>query len=210
VTVAAGPAAEADGRRDPPPDLRGWNWGAFLLTWIWGVGNATYLSFLVFVPVAGILVMPFVLGAKGDEWAWRNGTWRSVGHFRRVQRRWAIGGAVFWVATAVLAVLPILGVQLVLTSSEPYRLGMEAIAADARVADRLGRPIGGGTAQGSVEVSGGDGRADLTFPVTGPGGGGRAALTARRTLGAWTITALGVRIERGSDVIDVVPATGSP
>ena len=38
----------------------------------------------------GRFVMPFVLGAKGSRWAWRNGRWDSVEHFKRVQRLWAI------------------------------------------------------------------------------------------------------------------------
>ena len=49
-----------------PPELKGWNWGAFLLNWIWGIGNSTYIAFLMFVPLVNI-VMLFVLGAKGNE-----------------------------------------------------------------------------------------------------------------------------------------------
>ena len=74
-----------------PVEIRGWNWGAFLLTWIWGVGNGTYIALLALIPLVG-LVMIFVLGAKGNEWAWRNKTWESVEHFKRVQRSWAWWG----------------------------------------------------------------------------------------------------------------------
>ena len=79
--------------QDIPPELDRWNWGAFLLNWIWGVGNNTYIALLTFVPFVGI-VMPFVLGAKGSRWAWRNGRWDNVEHFKRIQRLWAIWGAV--------------------------------------------------------------------------------------------------------------------
>ena len=68
--------------QDIPPELDRWNWGAFLLNWIWGVGNNTYIALLTFVPFVGI-VMPFVLGAKGSRWAWRNGRWDNVEHFER-------------------------------------------------------------------------------------------------------------------------------
>ena len=47
-----------------PPELKGWNWGAFLLNWIWGIGNSTYIALLMFVPFVNI-VMFFMLGAKG-------------------------------------------------------------------------------------------------------------------------------------------------
>jgi hypothetical protein len=66
-----------------PPEISGWNWGAFLLSWIWGIGNGTPIALLTFVPIVG-LVMVFVLGAKGSRWAWRNKRWDSVEHFKRV------------------------------------------------------------------------------------------------------------------------------
>ena len=50
------------------------------------------------------LVMPFVLGAKGSAWAWRNGRWRDVEHFRRVQHLWAIWGFVAFGASILLLV----------------------------------------------------------------------------------------------------------
>ena len=87
--------------QDIPPELDRWNWGAFLLNWIWGIGNNTYIALLIFVPIVG-LVMPFVLGAKGSRWAWRNGRWDSVEHFKRVQRQWAIWGAVILVGFLLL------------------------------------------------------------------------------------------------------------
>ena len=89
---------DARARIDPtvvPAEVDRWNWGAFLLNWIWGVGSNTFIALLTLVPLVGI-VMVFVLGAKGSRWAWRNGRWDSVEHFKRVQRQWAIWGIVIW------------------------------------------------------------------------------------------------------------------
>jgi len=44
-----------------PAEIDRWNWGAFLLNWVWGVGNNTFIALLTFIPIFG-LVMPFVLG----------------------------------------------------------------------------------------------------------------------------------------------------
>ena len=82
--------------KGPLPDsCRGWNWGAFLLNWIWGLGNSTYISLLCWIPVVNIVMM-FVLGAKGNEWAWRNNDWRDEAHFKKTQRNWMIGGIIAW------------------------------------------------------------------------------------------------------------------
>jgi plastocyanin len=82
-----------------PPEVRRWNWGAFFLTWIWGIGNRTYRALLTLIPPL-FLVMPFVLGANGNDWAWRARPWDSIEHFRRVQRRWALWGLVAAVLVA--------------------------------------------------------------------------------------------------------------
>jgi hypothetical protein len=60
-----------------PAELDYWNWGAFLLNWIWGIGNNTFIALLMFVPLVNI-VMLVVLGAKGNEWAWRNKRWSDI------------------------------------------------------------------------------------------------------------------------------------
>ena len=87
-----------------PAEIDRWNWGAFLLNWIWGIGNNTFIALLTFVSFVGLL-MPFVLGARGSRWAWRNGRWDSVAHFKRVQRLWAIWGLVIWLGAIGMYVL---------------------------------------------------------------------------------------------------------
>lgn len=71
-----------------PDEVKGWNWGAFLLTFVWGAGNRVWSTFLVGVPFIGFFI-PFIAGAKGSEWAWQNKEWDSVEHFKEVQRKWA-------------------------------------------------------------------------------------------------------------------------
>lgn len=112
-----------------PPEIRRWNWGAFLLNWIWGIGNDTYIALLTMIPLVDI-VMPFVLGAKGSEWAWRNKRWRDVAHFKRVQRNWAIAGvAVFGGFFALFALSFILFIWF-FGHSESYRTAVAELNAN--------------------------------------------------------------------------------
>lgn len=87
-----------------PAEIRGWNWGAFWLNWIWGIGNQTYIALLCFVPFVNFIMM-VVLGLKGNEWAWQNRQWQSVEQFKKTQKVWAMWG---WGLFAVGAVLTIL------------------------------------------------------------------------------------------------------
>lgn len=34
---------EVDEQVMVPDEVKGWNWGAFTFSWIWGIGNKTYL-----------------------------------------------------------------------------------------------------------------------------------------------------------------------
>ena len=70
-----------------PHEIRGWNWGAFLFGPLWGICNSVWISLLGLIPGLN-LVMFFVLGAKGNEWAWQSKRWDSVEHFRKTQRSW--------------------------------------------------------------------------------------------------------------------------
>ena len=94
-----------------PPEIKGWNWGAFLLNFIWAIGNRTWIGLLSLAPYVGI-VMAIVLGFKGNEWAWKNKRWKSIDHFKRVQRIWSILGAgLFLSAITFLFVLFMLAFQ---------------------------------------------------------------------------------------------------
>ncbi|MDZ4132426.1 MAG: ribonuclease G [Dethiobacteria bacterium] len=60
--------------------------------WIWGLGNKTYIALLGLIPGVN-LVMAFVLGAKGNQWAWNNRNWEGMDQFKQVQKIWSTFGA---------------------------------------------------------------------------------------------------------------------
>jgi hypothetical protein len=98
-----------------PQELGDWNWGGFLLTWVWGIGNTVWWSFLVFIPYLGIMVMPWVLAFKGNQWAWQSRHWDSVEHFKRVQHTWTMWGMGITIAvTLVLTIMLLLGLGLMI------------------------------------------------------------------------------------------------
>ncbi|MEH1784415.1 MAG: serine/threonine-protein kinase [Nostoc sp.] len=74
-----------------PEEILGWNWGAFLMPWLWMWPNQVWYGLFCFVPQVGYL-MAIALGAKGNEWAWKSRRWRSIEQFKAHQRGWAIAG----------------------------------------------------------------------------------------------------------------------
>ncbi|MCW5317601.1 protein kinase [Nostoc sp. KVJ3] len=74
-----------------PEEILGWNWGAFLMPWLWMWPNQVWCGIFCFVPqISGL--MSIALGAKGNEWAWKSRRWRSIEQFKAHQRGWAIAG----------------------------------------------------------------------------------------------------------------------
>jgi serine/threonine protein kinase len=85
-----------------PDEIKGWNWGAFLMPWLWPFTNHVWIGLLCFVPQIGWL-MAIALGFKGNEWAWKSKRWRSIEHFKAHQRGWAIAGILFGIPFSLIA-----------------------------------------------------------------------------------------------------------
>jgi serine/threonine protein kinase len=84
-----------------PDEIKGWNWGAFLMPWLWPFTNQVWIGLLAFVPQVGWL-MAITLGAKGNEWAWKSRKWRSIEQFKAHQRGWAIAGILFGIPVSLM------------------------------------------------------------------------------------------------------------
>ena len=114
----------------PVPDIVAdkFNWGACLLTWIWGLGNRTYITLLIFfagcsfiAPFAGwiiTLVMQIWFGIKGNEWAWQNKRFESIEAFHRYQRKWAAAGIILTLVTMLIVPMIILMLTIPVLKSD--------------------------------------------------------------------------------------------
>lgn len=87
-----------------PESVKGWNWGAFMYNIWWGIGNKTYLPLLCLIPVFNIIWI-FVVGFKGNEWAWQNGNYKDVETFKAVQATWNRAGLVQFIIIALFVIL---------------------------------------------------------------------------------------------------------
>ncbi|MAD03342.1 hypothetical protein NQS96_09950 [Pseudoalteromonas shioyasakiensis] len=87
-----------------PEGIKGFSWGAFLLSWIWAIGNSTWIGLLALVPYVGFIVSIY-LGFKGREMAWQNKRWDSVEHFQRVQKQWSFWGVLIIGGIFLLGIL---------------------------------------------------------------------------------------------------------
>ncbi len=105
------------------------NWGAFLLTWIWGLGNKSYITlliiltiFLAFIPFVNLITgmvqlgLAIWFGIKGNEWAWKNKKFESIEAFHSYQKKWAIAGTILAVLSILLAITAIIILTVVAMS----------------------------------------------------------------------------------------------
>lgn len=96
-----------------------WNWGAFLLGWIWAIGHSIIWPMYIVIGLTIILVvLPMLvplsliitlwiyyllifalniyLGVKGNFMAWDNGCYDNVAHFREKERKWTLAAIIVW------------------------------------------------------------------------------------------------------------------
>lgn len=101
-----------------PPVIEVWNWGAFSLSWIWGVFNGLYWPIIIialnFIPYVGVIVslcICVLLGKNGNLYAWRKARQKgdSIEHFTYIQSKWntagQIGVVVFMLILLVLLMI---------------------------------------------------------------------------------------------------------
>ncbi|MBM3957711.1 MAG: zinc ribbon domain-containing protein [Gemmatimonadetes bacterium] len=103
-----------------PEELQGWNWGAFLLDFAWGMGNRVWwavvaglLAWLVvfltpmparYLMFAILLGVKILLGLRGSQWAWEARPWQDTRQFRLVQRMWMNWGVIIVIVMVVLVI----------------------------------------------------------------------------------------------------------
>lgn len=97
-----------------PSILNTWNWGAFCLSWIWGVCNGIYWPLIMiacnFIPYIGVLLSLAIcifLGIKGNEMAWTNAKQKGtdVYSFENTQGTWNMVGLILFFVFILLGVL---------------------------------------------------------------------------------------------------------
>jgi Cytochrome oxidase complex assembly protein 1 len=202
-----GPSLSPDVRSEEvPPGIDRWNWGAFLLTCFWGIFNRTPIALLAILPGFNV-IMPFVLGARGSRWAWRNGNWDSVEHFKRVQRKWAMWGCIIYLC-GVSPAAALIGFSFyypyhVLRHSEAFELATSRLQTSAEAASLLGAPITIGTPGGAIMAFGGIEDANFHFSVIGPKAKAQAFTRVTKRDGPWVLQSLELTID-GDKAIQLV------
>ncbi|GAA5786376.1 cytochrome c oxidase assembly factor Coa1 family protein [Chitiniphilus shinanonensis] len=189
-----------------PPEIDRWNWGAFLLNWIWGLGNNTPLALLMFVPFVN-LVMPFVLGVKGSAWAWRHKRWDSIEAFRATQRRWAWWGLGVLLATVIVVgssiALMVWSISAAFAQTDAYRLGVARVTSHPAAVSALGQPIVAAKPSGSFVSSDEAGSAEFTFEVRGSKQRGVVYLEASRVGRHWVLDHIELDLDQTGERIDL-------
>ncbi len=202
---------ETQASSEIPAHLNRWNWGAFMLNWIWGIGNSVWIALLCLIPLVNIVMM-FVLGAKGSRWAWNARLWRDEAHFRSTQRKWAIAGVIVWFGVIVFFGGFFVTILASMKNSEAYRMTMEEVRKSPAVTAALGEPIETGFfLTGTIGLNAnGSGHARLQIPLKGSTANGTAYTVAERQGGVWEIKLLFVRVDDRQEPIVVINNSNLP
>ncbi len=173
-----------------------WNWGAFFFNWIWGLFNGSKIALLTLVPGLN-LIMPFVLGAKGNEWAWKNKQWDSYEQFRATQKRWSIAALFLVISVLFSSGAMILYIEFQVKNEKLFSKSLALVTSNSSCMEKLGAPISEGF--GFTGIIERDRTADLSYPINGTKTGANVHLKAEKINGKWLFQTLFVEIPNQAD-----------
>ncbi len=98
--------------KDMPSELKEFNWGAFLLTFIWGIKHKAWIT-LLGIPLIWFqlplglnwilyTILQLYAGFNGNMWAYQVDWWSTPNDFRKIQARWAIAAILLNVLIPVI------------------------------------------------------------------------------------------------------------
>lgn len=191
-------------KKEVPQHLGRWNWGAFLLSWIWGIGNSVWISFLTFIPLFGIIWI-FVLGFKGNKWAWEKGRWDNLDHFKRVQRNWSIAGFIVWGCFIIFWAILFFILIHIMNNNWVVKNSLIQVQNNVQVQRVLGTPIERSSwlTQGNISVSNGQGSAVLKYNIKGPTDQATIYVNAKKYNGQWKMLHL-IVVPKQAQRIDII------
>lgn len=93
-------------------ELQKFNWGAFVLGWIWGLYNKTYITLiqlpLLFIPKIGpllTLICSIWFGFKGNLWTYNNVKYANLEEYKKRQKQFAIASSILILANITMLML---------------------------------------------------------------------------------------------------------
>jgi len=116
------------------PFLSKWNWGAFLLSWIWAFGHglamwgviALVVSFIPGVGGVAALGIAIYLGIKGNELAWQTGKYASIEVLKETEQKWTKWAIILFcvgmvlVVVSMIAIFVLVGVSATTSTTTQY------------------------------------------------------------------------------------------
>jgi hypothetical protein len=113
-----------------------------------------------------------------------------------------LGALALFAAGVALVMMLVFGMM---KSSDVYKFALAETKAATAVQEIIGIPVEEGMfVSGNINVSGGSGQADISIPISGPGGKATIYVVAAKSSGQWIISTLIVEIEASGHRINLM------
>ncbi|WP_181164769.1 cytochrome c oxidase assembly factor Coa1 family protein [Enterovibrio norvegicus] len=187
-----------------PDEIRGWNWGALLLNIIWGIRFRCYRTLWVLFPFFGVFYL-FVVGAKGNEWAWKNNEWESVEAFKASQKRWSRAALAY---IGVLVLFSIVFTNFLtheFDNSPSTEIALATLEKSESFKANIGVPYDYSLKHGKLGGTESEGFAEMEYAIEGFKGEGILFFKASHILQDWTLDCLTIQYTDTQETEAVIP-----
>ncbi|MEZ8027184.1 cytochrome c oxidase assembly factor Coa1 family protein [Enterovibrio norvegicus] len=193
-----------DSNKQVPDEIKGWNWGAFVFNFIWGIRFKSYKALWALIPVFGGFYA-FVIGAKGNEWAWQNNNWESVEAFKTAQRKWSFGALAFFLVLVLFVSVSLNSRFRDSEQSPSVKLALAELEQSESFRTNIGIPYDYSLNQSTIGGYEVKGYAEMNLDIEGANGEGVFFFKASHANQNWQLDCLTIQYTDTQETDVVIP-----
>ncbi|WP_087021197.1 hypothetical protein [Thaumasiovibrio subtropicus] len=172
-----------------PEEIKGWNWGAFILCPFWGIRFGVYRALLSLIPGMGFFVMIW-LGLRGNKLAWEADYWVSTYQFKQAQRRWSAYSLIYVILTVSLTFAVVNLDRVDEEFVPPFEMSLKEVSDSKNFKDKIGTPFTTDFNYGRIIPNEAGEISEFGYSIIGLKGQGYVSVSALNQNDEWKIRCL--------------------
>ncbi len=159
---------------------------------------------MALVPLFGTFYT-FVIGAKGNEWAWENNSWESIEAFKATQQKWSFGALAFLLVLVLYVIVSLNLSFRDFEESPSVKLALAELEQSESFQSKIGIPYDYSLNAGKIGGHDAKGYAEMDLDIEGDNGEGVFFFKASHVNRNWQLDCLTIQFADTQETETVIP-----